>query len=76
MQLTSTTGSGTDSPAGTVEYGWMLRGWVSFNSGTRSISEYIRGRMTWLVDGIIMQQDSHIKCHKSHKALQAYMHFK
>ena len=26
MQLTSTTGSGTDSSAGPAEYGWMLPG--------------------------------------------------
>ena len=47
MQLTSTTGSGTDCSAGTAEYGWMLPGWVSFGSGTWSNSEYIRGGLTW-----------------------------
>ena len=50
MQLTSTTGSWTDSSAGPAEYGWMLPGWVSFGSGTRSTSEHIRGGMTWLGD--------------------------
>ena len=50
MQLTSTTGSGTDSSAVPAEYGWMLPGWVSFGSGTWSNSEHIRGEMTWLAD--------------------------
>ena len=48
MQLTSTTGSGTDCSAGPAEYSCTMPSRVSFSSGTLCISEYIRGGLTWL----------------------------
>ena len=46
IQLTRTTGSGTDSSAGPPQYGWIVLSWVSFGFGTRSTSTHIRGDQT------------------------------